>query len=164
MEIIPSETISKGTQVRAEYIIRSLHSSEEVLWYSIDCKYSYFITYLLEGIDMGIIPSETISKGTQVRAEYIIRSLHSSEEVLWYSIDCKYSYFITYLLDGPLVALLIPAMKKGEDHFVRGTILRQLYFNLITSFQKFLIRVIPSLKLINIFPDDIFPRKSDHLV
>ncbi len=76
-------------------------------------------------------------------------------DILWYSIDNKYSEFITDLLDGPLVALLIPAMVLGEDIYINGVISERLFYNLSKSCQILLKQIIPSLKLINLYPEKI---------
>jgi len=78
-----------------------------------------------------------------------------TRELLWYNIDAKYSEFVTDLLDGPLVALLIPAMALGEDIYINGSISERLFYNLSDSAQILLKEIIPSLILIKLFPNKL---------
>jgi len=88
--------------------------------------------------------------------------VESSEgtENLWYSLEKKFSDFVTDFSDAPLVALLIPAMAKGEDVHVAGTISERLWYNVSGSYQRLLQHVIPSLRRIRIFPGDVRARNQ----
>lgn len=42
------------------------------------------------------------------------------KQTLWYTLDQAYADFVSDQSDAALLALLIPAMEKGEDIFVEG--------------------------------------------
>jgi hypothetical protein len=86
--------------------------------------------------------------------------VESSEgiEILWYSLDKKFMDFLTDFCDAPLVALLIPAMAKGEDVYLAGTISERLWYNVSGPYQRLLQLVIPSLRGIRIFPGEVQSR------
>ncbi|MEJ2053744.1 MAG: hypothetical protein P8X42_07470 [Calditrichaceae bacterium] len=79
----------------------------------------------------------------------------SGSRELWYSIDHKYKNLVSDSLDTALTALLIPAMRAGEDIYLQGKISERLYFNSSKSIQTILAAIIPNLKIISIFPNDI---------
>jgi hypothetical protein len=75
------------------------------------------------------------------------------KKYLWYSIDKKFSQYITTeKLDGFLVGVLPLAMRLGEDIDVKGAVSERLYFNLTTSYMNILKLVMPFLTMININP------------
>lgn len=75
--------------------------------------------------------------------------------VLWYRLEAQFGEFLTELSDAPLVALLIPAMRKGDDIHVDGVISERLYYNLCGPYQRLMQHVIPSLRPVRIFPADL---------
>jgi len=84
------------------------------------------------------------------------RIIHSDQEdILWYRIEKKFDHFVTNLLDCPLVALLIPAMYIGEDIYLEGTISERLFYNLSGPYQEILKYLIPSLKSIHIYSENL---------
>lgn len=103
---------------------------------------------------MKISKPEVLEKNNVI--EFRIR-VESSEgdETLWYNLSGKFSDLVTDLCDAPLVALLIPAMAKGEDIYISGMISERLYYNLSGPYQRLLQYVIPSLHLINLYPSEI---------
>ena len=103
---------------------------------------------------MNIYPLKKQIKGNTLFLKYPI-DYQNKKEVLWYSIDIKYAGFVTDLLDGPLVALLIPAMALGENINIKGSVSEKLFYNLSKSCQILLKQIIPSLKLTNIIPNAI---------
>lgn len=76
-------------------------------------------------------------------------------ETLWYSLDQSFGDLLVDANDGPLVALLIPAMEMGEDIHIGGIISDRLYYNLQGPLQKLLQHIIPSLHQIKIYPENI---------
>src|SRR4028118_737543 len=90
--------------------------------------------------------------------QYRVRvSFSEGTETLWYSLGEEYADLVSDRSDAPLVALLIRAMACGEDIHLDGTISERLYYNLSRSYQHVLRAVIPSLRLINIYPDNVQP-------
>jgi serine/threonine protein kinase len=91
-----------------------------------------------------------------------ISTIHSiikyggNEEKLWYSIDKKYSrYLTTDKLDGFVVGLLSLAMELGEDIVVKGALSEKLFHNLSNYYIPILQLAIPSLKPVKIIPDSL---------
>lgn len=79
----------------------------------------------------------------------------AGKEALWYSLHDSYRHLVSDRSDAALVALLIPAMSSGEDIHVDGVISDRLYYNLSNSLQILLQHIAPSLRKINICPEDI---------
>lgn len=100
---------------------------------------------------MRILPLEIIDSGEEIILSYKFLMSETSDE-LWYSISKEYRSFVTDLLDGCLVALLIPAMVRGEDIFLEGSVSERLYYNLSGPYQVLLKHLIPSLTTIQIHP------------
>jgi len=80
---------------------------------------------------------------------------------LWYRVDAQYADFISDRADAFLVALLMPAMLRGEDIHIDGTISPKLYYNASTQLQHFLKEIRPSFKLIRILPSTISEADND---
>jgi hypothetical protein len=74
---------------------------------------------------------------------------------LWYRIPDQFGDFITDSCDAPLVALLIPAMTRGEDIHVAGKLSERLLYTLSRPYQRLLQHVIPSLRQVKIHPAEI---------
>lgn len=84
-------------------------------------------------------------------------TLTEGNKTLWYALDMKYADLVSDRADAALVGLLIPAMAIGEDIHISGTISEKLYYNLSGPYQRVLQFIIPSLRLINIYPSDVQP-------
>lgn len=95
-----------------------------------------------------------VSTSDSVEYQSHIEFLKGSE-LLWYRIDKEFADFLTDLSDGPLVALIIPAMALGEDIRVFGKVSERLYYNLSGPYQKILKQTIPFLHLIKIFAEEL---------
>ncbi len=76
-------------------------------------------------------------------------------QVLWYSLDEAFSHLISEACDAALVALLIPAMAIGEDIYVKGLISEKLLYNLSGPIQKILQIIIPTLKKVKIYAEEV---------
>ncbi|AUT01633.1 hypothetical protein CLI64_15260 [Nostoc sp. CENA543] len=76
-------------------------------------------------------------------------------KTLWYAVDEEYANLVSDRADAALVALLIPAMARGEDIYISGTISEKLYYNLSSRYQKILQIILPSLRLVNVYPSDV---------
>jgi len=81
-------------------------------------------------------------------------------KALWYRLSEEYADLVSDRSDAPLVALLIPAMLRGEDIHLEGTISEKLFYNLSGPFQKVLKLIIPSLHFITIIPSEVQPALS----
>ncbi len=79
---------------------------------------------------------------------------------LWYSVNQKYSQFLTTEnSDAFLIGLLLLAMKHNEDIYIDGMISERLFYNLTNYLMKILTLLIPSLHTINIFPQGLNSHK-----
>lgn len=78
---------------------------------------------------------------------------HCGNQTLWYAIQAEHVSLLSSLSDAPLVALLIPAMMRGEDIHLEGAISAKLHYNLSRPLQKILRHIIPDLRPINIHAD-----------
>jgi hypothetical protein len=81
-------------------------------------------------------------------------------DTLWYRLPEEFSNFVTDLCDAALLALLIPAMARGEDIYVAGAVSERLLYNLVGSYQRLLEHVVPSLHRVKIYPDDVQVRNQ----
>lgn len=80
----------------------------------------------------------------------------SRKETLWYSVDKRYSqYLTTEKLDGFVVGLLPLAMETGEDIIVKGPVSEKLFYNLSHHYMGILRLTSPSYKSIEIVPDSL---------
>jgi hypothetical protein len=79
---------------------------------------------------MNIYPLELIQLENRVRVQSRIE-LSNQSHLLWFELDHQYRpYLTTEKLDGFLVAVLLLAMKHGEDIQVHGELSEKLYHNL----------------------------------
>jgi len=76
-------------------------------------------------------------------------------KTIWYSLHESFGDLLSSSCDAYLVALLIPAMAIGEDIHINGMISERLLYNLSGSFQRLLQHVIPSLRQVKIYPEDV---------
>lgn len=77
------------------------------------------------------------------------------EETLWYSVRQEYCGMVTNRSDAALVGLLVVAMSKGCDIQVGGVLSERLFYNLSNKYQALLKVLIPKLRKVKIFPDEI---------
>lgn len=77
------------------------------------------------------------------------------EKTLWYRLAKEYAYLLSDRADAAVIALLIPAMVKGEDIHVKGTISESLYWSITDRYQILLKAIIPTLNIINIYPTEL---------
>lgn len=80
---------------------------------------------------------------------------------LWFSMQSCFSELLTNSSDAPLLALLIPAMANGEDIYIDGSISEKLFYNLSRQYQCLLRLVIPSVKPIKIYPNELLTNFSN---
>ena len=88
---------------------------------------------------------------------YIQTSVESSQDsrLLWYSVPREYTDFLSDLCDAPLVALLLPAMARGEDMQVSGRVSERLYHNVAGPYQALLQQMIPALHRVNVIAKNL---------
>lgn len=79
-------------------------------------------------------------------------------ETLWYSLNQAFVDLVSDSCDAPLVALLIPAMANGEDIHIAGAISERLLYNLSGPYQKLVQYVIPTLRHVEIHPEEVHAR------
>jgi hypothetical protein len=103
---------------------------------------------------MKISKPEILRQETEIVFRVRVDFLEGTE-TLWYSLEEKFSGFVTDLCDAPLVALLIPAIANGEDIHISGAISERLMYNLSGPYQRLLQHVIPSLRRIKIYPEEV---------
>jgi len=77
-------------------------------------------------------------------------------KILWYSLHESFDDLLSNSCDAPLVALITPAMAMGEDIHIDGIVSDRLLYNLSGPFQRLLQHIIPSLRQVKIFPEDIY--------
>ena len=93
--------------------------------------------------------------------QYCVHVQFSSEKkTLWFRLSEEYTDLVSDRSDASLVALLIPAMVRGEEIHLEGTISEKLFYNLSGPYQKVLTLIIPSLHPVKIIPDDVQPAHS----
>jgi hypothetical protein len=91
-------------------------------------------------------------------AVYSVRVASSlGDKILWYRVDATHADFLTDRSDAPLLALLIPAMARGEEVRVEGTVSERLYHALSGPYQHILRSVIPSLRRVSLHAADLAP-------
>ena len=77
------------------------------------------------------------------------------ERTLRYELGEKYADLLSDRADAALVALLLPAMKLGEDIELESPISEKLYYTLSSAYQGLLRYIIPGLKAIAIHPESL---------
>jgi hypothetical protein len=103
---------------------------------------------------MKIGAPELVQENGNLRYQVPVDGSEGSE-TLWYSLSAEYADLVSQRSDAALVALLIPAMARGEDIHLAGPISEKLYYNLSGPYQRILQSVIPSLRPIRIYPVDV---------
>ncbi|MGM0551524.1 MAG: hypothetical protein ACQESW_10620 [Bacteroidota bacterium] len=84
--------------------------------------------------------------------------VENQQRTLWFAVDRKYCEYLTpERLDAFLVGLLPAAMQRGEDIYVKGPVSERLYYHITRLFMKVLMLVIPDLKPIKIFAEELDP-------
>ncbi|TYR36527.1 hypothetical protein FXV77_08460 [Sphingobacterium phlebotomi] len=72
---------------------------------------------------------------------------------LWYSLDKMYLDMVSKRSDAALVALLVPAMERGEDIYIKGKVSDKLFYSIMGPLQSVLCSMFPYLKKINVYVD-----------
>ena len=82
-------------------------------------------------------------------------SFCDTRKILWFTLSSKFESLLTHLLDGPLLALLIPAMAAGEDIQLDGSVSECLLRSVSGPIQHVLKRIIPQLHAIHVDARDV---------
>lgn len=83
------------------------------------------------------------------------------EGPLWYRLEARHREMISPSSDAPLLGLLVPAMHRGEDIHVAGTVSARLLHSLRSTYQELMRQVIPSLRSINVTAENLDSRRRD---
>ncbi|WP_221074906.1 hypothetical protein [Agarivorans aestuarii] len=76
--------------------------------------------------------------------------LNGASKVLWFNLQTGNAEQLSTSCDAALIALLIPAMLKGQDITIHGPLSEKLLFNAQVPLQSILCSLIPRLKRISI--------------
>lgn len=95
---------------------------------------------------------------TQQRDQVFYRTqitTSSTEKELWFSVDKEYRDLISASADAALVALLFPAMVRGENIEIKAPVSEELYYHLTRSVQAIFRAVFPGLNKVQIKPREL---------
>ena len=92
---------------------------------------------------------ETIKNESDIELRYSL-SGKDLPNYLWYKIDPTYANFLTDKSDAALVALLMPAMIRGEDLHFLGKISEELLYNASGRLQSVLQTMMPTLNKVKV--------------
>lgn len=107
-------------------------------------------------------PFLTVMDGNFVRLSADI-TIDGQKQILWYQVEKQYAdYLVRENSDAFLVALLVLAMKRGEDIFIDGAISEKLLYNLTNYYMRIIISIIPSLHIVKITPEGIRKEKLEN--
>lgn len=76
---------------------------------------------------------------------------------LWFSVPREFADMLSERSDAPLLAALIPAMRRGGNLHVRGPLTDELYYAVAGEFQDLLLNLLPRLRRVNILPEELLP-------
>lgn len=108
---------------------------------------------------MEIDSRETSDRNGRLEFIYDVQT-HGCSKSLWFTLDNEHEELISDRSDAALSALLIPAMERGEDIRVNGTVSERLYYILQHHQQAVLQALHPSLNRVSIHPEEIKPKKK----
>ncbi|MGQ0502290.1 MAG: hypothetical protein ACT4P0_06740 [Panacagrimonas sp.] len=101
------------------------------------------------------ISSPRISR-TDSGCEYRVRvETADGQRALWYQVDSRWGESLSSSCDAAAVALLIPAMARGEDLEVQGALSQRLFYHLSGPVQAMLKLVLPQLRCIRILANEV---------
>lgn len=103
---------------------------------------------------MRIKKPEIVQVGKEVFYSVKVES-KAGDKSLWFSLQDIFGDLLTSSCDAPLLALLIPAMARGEDIHVDGTLSERLWYNLSGPYQKLVRHVIPWLHPVKIYAGEL---------
>ena len=103
---------------------------------------------------MRISKPKIVQENKQIIYQFDVESIKGNK-TLWYSFHESFGDLLSNLCDAPFVALLIPAMATGEDIYIDGMISNKLLYNISGPLQKLLQHIIPTLRQVKIYPEDV---------
>ena len=108
---------------------------------------------------------EILPGSSQTIVKYRVEGDTFTEPELWFSIWNKYDHWISPRMDGALLALLIPAMRRNLNLYLDGIVTDTLLFNVNQDIQSLLRTLDPSLNHIVVTAREHEPadRPSQHI-
>ncbi len=103
---------------------------------------------------MRLTRPQLTTAGDQVRYSVQVQAEDGPAQ-LWFGVAQAHADLLSDRADAAALALLIPAMARGQDLIIDGTLSQRLYYNLRGPVQKILQLVIPSLRRIRVEADDV---------
>lgn len=97
-----------------------------------------------------IIKDRTVTKANDLTKISFTIEADDLPSELWFSLPSEFDDLISESYDAALLALLLPAMKRGQDIHVEGTISGKLWHNLMLSYQLIIYQMLPALQKVNI--------------
>ena len=84
----------------------------------------------------------------------------AGHEELWFGVPAEHGGLVSDRSDAALLALLLPAMRAGEDLYVAGPVSEKLHYGLSGMLQRIMQGLIPSLRPIRIHAAEIEPARD----
>ena len=103
---------------------------------------------------MNISRPELLGRDGSLQYRARVRS-RRGDTALWYCLNDAHANLVSTLSDAPLLALLIPAMARGEDVYVEGAVSERLSYNLSGPYQHVLRTIIPQLQAVRVDAEEI---------
>jgi len=97
-----------------------------------------------------------VERGRELEYRVEVESDAGHEE-LWFGVAAEHGGLVSERSDAALLALLLPAMRAGEDLYVAGPVSEKLHYGLSGMLQRIMQRLIPSLRPIRIHAAEIEP-------
>ncbi|MDY0392061.1 MAG: hypothetical protein RBR89_01465 [Candidatus Bipolaricaulis sp.] len=98
---------------------------------------------------------EFVESDGELQCRYPVQFKGGTGRALWYRVSSEWADLVSFRMDAPVVALLIPAMARGEAIHIVGTISERLYYSLSRPFQHMLRAMFPSLTVVDIHPQHV---------
>jgi hypothetical protein len=112
---------------------------------------------------MRVGPGQTSQTHEEVTISYPVQRDHEMPESLWFSVPVAQEDWISPRLDGVMLALLIPAMRRQEPLHLDGLVTDELFFNARTDLQQLLTTLDPTLRCIDITVTETAPPPKQSL-
>jgi hypothetical protein len=106
---------------------------------------------------MRVGPRQTSRSHEEITVSYPVQRDHEMTGTLWFSVPVAQEDWISPRLDGAMLTLLIPAMRRQEPLHLDGLVTDELFFNARTDLQQLLIKLDPTLRCIDITVTETAP-------